>query len=220
MAKRQISKGKCSFCGGVFGKNAIRKHLNSCEKRKLPPTKFFHLLVEGRYEPEYWLHLAAPVSATLENLDGFLREIWLECCGHLSAFTIGEERYVINPIEELEGKNMKVELEKALSPNLKFEHEYDYGSTTHLKLKVISEQGSGTRDTKIQLLARNEPPEIKCYSCGKIATCVCTQCIYDGKGWLCDECADKHNCQKIEFPEEMLLPIVNSPRVGVCGYTG
>jgi len=34
-------------------------------------------------------------------------------------------------------------------------------------------------------------------------------------GWLCDECAPKHKCG-----EDMLLPVVNSPRVGKCGYTG
>jgi len=28
-------------------------------------------------------------SATLTKLDDYLRAIWLECCGHLSKFTIG-----------------------------------------------------------------------------------------------------------------------------------
>jgi len=28
-------------------------------------------------------------SATLAKLDDYLRAIWLECCGHLSKFTIG-----------------------------------------------------------------------------------------------------------------------------------
>jgi len=29
-------------------------------------------------------------NAALSDLDSFLRDIWLECCGHLSAFEIGE----------------------------------------------------------------------------------------------------------------------------------
>ena len=37
----------------------------------------------------------------------------------------------------------------------------------------------------------------------------------EGEGWVCDECAPKHKCG-----EDMLLPVVNSPRVGMCGYTG
>ena len=32
-------------------------------------------------------------SATLEELDHYLRTIWLECCGHLSQFTIGGMLY-------------------------------------------------------------------------------------------------------------------------------
>ena len=44
---------------------------------------------------------------------------------------------------------------------------------------------------------------------------ICAQCIYEDKGCLCDACARSHECG-----EEMLLPLVNSPRAGVCGYTG
>ncbi len=65
------------------------------------------------------------------------------------------------------------------------------------------------------VLSRNEAPVIVCQSCGKPATQVCSQCVYDGEGWLCEECAEDHECG-----EEMFLPVVNSPRVGMCGYTG
>jgi hypothetical protein len=58
-------------------------------------------------------------------------------------------------------------------------------------------------------LASNEPPLIFCEVCGEPATEVCAQCVYEGAGWLCDACG-----------EEMLLPVVNFPRVGMCGYTG
>jgi len=37
-----------------------------------------------------------PARATLTDLDGFLRDIWLECCGHLSAFDIGTVRYELD----------------------------------------------------------------------------------------------------------------------------
>ena len=39
--------------------------------------------------------------------------------------------------------------------------------------------------------------------------------VFDGTGWLCDDYAEGHKCR-----EEMLLPVVNSPRTGVCGYVG
>ena len=38
-------------------------------------------------------------TATLEDLDSFLRDIWLECCGHLSAFNIYGTNYDVMPNE-------------------------------------------------------------------------------------------------------------------------
>ena len=35
------------------------------------------------------------------------------------------------------------------------------------------------------------------------------------KEYLCDACAKEHACG-----EELLQPVVNSPRAGVCGYPG
>ena len=53
----------------------------------------YHLQVQDAWGGAYWLHLEMRGSATLEDLDFYLREIWLECCGHLSAFEIGPVRY-------------------------------------------------------------------------------------------------------------------------------
>ena len=69
--------------------------------------------------------------------------------------------------------------------------------------------------TLVRVLARNDAPVLPCDVCGKEATHVCTRCIYDDQGWLCDACVAEHECG-----EEMLLPVVNSPRVGMCGYEG
>lgn len=223
---RQMSKGKCSFCNEIFSQAAMTRHLKSCKQRKavsetssekqnLQKTKSFHLVVEGRHSPEYWMHLSVPANTTLENLDSFLRDIWLECCGHLSAFTIEEIRYSISPMREYNEKGMKVVLSDILSTGMKFYHEYDFGTTTELTLKVVSELEGEIKSKSIQVLARNDPPSIACESCGKIATQVCTECIWSGKGWLCDKCAQEHECG-----EDMLLPVVNSPRVGMCGYVG
>jgi len=223
---RQMSKGKCSFCNATFSKATMTKHLKSCkqrktmsetssERRKSQKTKSFHLVVEGRDLPEYWMHLSVPANTTLEGLDDFLRDIWLECCGHLSAFTIEGTRYSVSPMREYDERGMKVALDDVLDPGMKFYHEYDFGTTTELTLRVVSELEGEAKSKSIQLLARNDSPSITCESCGKEATQVCSQCIYEGKGWLCDECAREHECG-----EEMLLPVVNSPRVGMCGYTG
>lgn len=48
--------------------------------------------------------------------------------------------------------------------------------------------------------------------------------IYGEEPFWCDECADK--LEEGEFDEEIdseevwLLPVTNSPRMGVCGYEG
>jgi hypothetical protein len=231
--KRPTSNGRCSLCGAVFSKAAMSAHLKSCRKKtgsaqateKPAKRRAFHLVVEGRYQPEYWMHLEVPAEAALDTLDRFLRDIWLECCGHLSEFEIQGVRYSAEPVDfmpvlmgEEEGSDetgMEVRLKDVLTPGMKFEHAYDFGSTTHLRLRVVSEGASSLKPNEIKVLARNEPPVIPCVVCGKPATQVCTQCLYSGSGWLCEECAARHDCE-----DPMFLPVVNSPRVGVCGYTG
>src|SRR5215472_9878440 len=94
---KEISKGICHFCQGEFAKNKMTQHLKTCKARTAivakqdgQATRLLHLLVEGTYRPNYWMHLELPVEATLSDLDDFLRGIWLECCGHLSEFTIND----------------------------------------------------------------------------------------------------------------------------------
>ena len=227
---RRMSRGKCSFCGGPFSKGAMTRHLKSCKQRKgdletlsAQPnphkTKIFHLVVEGRWQPDYWIHLEVGADVSLISLDSFLRDIWLECCGHMSAFVIEGQQYVsTGPFGyalEWQQDMEEVELGKTLFPGMKFYHDYDFGTTTQLKLRVLSEREGVMGDDRVRLLARNDPPPIPCGVCGKLATQVCLECAWSGEGWLCDDCADDHECD-----EDMFLPVVNSPRVGMCGYTG
>jgi hypothetical protein len=225
--KSPTSTGQCLVCKGTFSKSAMTRHLKVCLTRSPAasaasagkPFKAFHLLVEGRHAPDYWLHLEVPVAATLERLDRFLRAIWLECCGHMSAFRIQGVSYSVSPMRDpLFGArefSMKKKLYEVLSPGLVFEHEYDFGSSTHLKLKVVGELQRTGGPPDILLLARNHPPAIPCETCGQPATKVCSQCLWDREARFCDKCAAAHECG-----EETLLPVVNSPRVGTCGYRG
>ncbi len=227
---RQTSKGTCTFYHGEFSKSAMARHLETCEQKaiteakagshqKVQKTRKYHIVVEGRDLPMYWMHLEVTASMTLATLDQFLRDTWLECCGHLSAFEIGGVHYAIDAGMDddwdMGEKSMRVRLDKVLSPGQTCSYKYDYGTTTELKLRVISEREVEAKGKAIQVLARNTPPVILCEICGKPATEVCSQCIFDDKGWLCDDCTEEHECG-----EEMLLPVVNSPRVGMCAYTG
>lgn len=224
---RATSKGQCRLCGGEYSKSGMTKHLQVCRSKKEEtseaggkksrPARSLHVVVSGRYAPMYWTHLEAPADATLAGLDDFLRNGWLECCGHLSAFTIGGASYASTVDREwgMDERSMDVRLGKVLTVGDVFAHEYDFGSTTNLTLKVVGERQSPRREQDIQILAQNEPPSVPCDACGNQATEVCAQCSWSGEGWLCEEHSESHKCG-----EEMLLPVVNSPRVGVCGYTG
>ena len=228
---RQTSKGTCTFCHSEYSKSGMSRHLESCQQRtamqaeagshhNARKTKVFHLVVEGYRLPMYWMHLQVTTGTTLATLDKFLRDIWLECCGHLSAFTIEGVRYYVDAdmhdyYWDMGHRNMQVRLDKVLSPGQKCSYEYDFGSTTELTLKVVSEYEVPAKGKPIQIIARNNPPLIPCDVCGEPATNLCPECIYQDEGCLCDNCSKDHKCG-----EEMLLPLANSPRAGVCGYTG
>lgn len=210
MARTQTS-GKCLFCQQTYKKGSMTRHFPKCLAAHQNATggRFFHVIVTGG--PDYWLHLAVPVTATLKQLDEFLRDKWLECCGHLSAFRIGETFYETET-EWSEGESMKVKADKVLKPALQFTHEYDFGSTTELDLKVAGVY-EGASSKKIKLLAENDAPLIPCSECGQPSVNFCTECLYEDTGCLCEEHSQDHECG-----DDMFLPVVNSPRAGVCGY--
>jgi len=223
MGERVISRGTCVFCKNSYAKSGMSRHLKACKARqeaidaqksgKARQTKLFHLQIQGTYNPWYWLHLEIPTSATLRDLDQFLRDIWLECCGHLSMFRIGEQNYIVEMFDDWwndEDKDMNVELARVLTPGLEFAHEYDFGSTTYLTLKVVAErEGVADKRKPIQVLARNDPPDYRCEICDEPATWIN---VFEDYALLCDAHAEEY--------DEGLLPVVNSPRTGVCGYTG
>ena len=227
---RPSYEGKCLLCNSTLRKGQMTRHVKSCmgkaasqsstNGRRKGRQKTFHVVVEGRYLREFWLHLQVSAGATLTDLDQFLRATWLECCGHLSAFRIGGTNYVSELIEPVfdfgeDDESMEIPLGRVVGPGERFYHEYDFGSTTELAVRVVSEGESGLRDQPIQMVARNDIPVVVCVSCEKTATSVCTECMYEGTGLHCDDCVGRHECD-----EELSLPILNSPRTGVCGYEG
>ncbi len=212
--------GTCLFCEKSFKKSVLKKHCEHCELNTLNhnPDKgdaTFYLLVEGRGMPEYFLYLYVSSKGTLYDLDNFLRSTWLECCGHMSCFHIGGQNYSDRPDDEFDDESMDIRLSKIFQPGVLFTYEYDFGSTTELNLKVLSSGRAVLGKEMITLLARNNEPALSCIQCGKPAVNICSTCVSEGTGSLCSTCAKKHECG-----EEMILPSVNSPRSGICAYTG
>ena len=145
--------GTCSFCGETFTTRTIKRHLTNCAKRQETEAKaarskkaktlpLYQLQVEGLgFFGKYWLYIELPADATLRNLDQFLRDIWLECCGHLSAFEIAGQRYSVSPMNDVffgeRELSMSAKLRDIAQPGAKFDYEYDFGTTSELKLKVV-----------------------------------------------------------------------------------
>lgn len=204
--------GVCEFCGQTFSKRGIKRHLDACRQRFFDPegnNRYYTLLIEGSRMNMYWLYVEVPSKLKLATLDDFLRGIWLECCGHLSQFTINGVNYASEGVDRLWGEeSMNIALAEVVDLGSKFTYVYDFGSSTYLDLKVVSVH-SGKSVEKIQLLARNNPPLISCYLCEEQAEWIDPEEF----AWLCANCIEEED-------EDWLLPVVNSPRTGVCGYDG
>lgn len=218
----ETPKAKCAYCGNLYSKGGMSRHLKSCKARQAAiadektQEKIFHLRVEGA--ALYWMHIEIAGNQPLSTLDTFLREIWLECCGHLSDFSIAGTTYSSHPLDW--SKPQKSHLNTVLRDDSVFVHSYDYGSTTELYLKVVEiREGAQIQDgNKVRVLARNEAPAILCEYCNKKpADWYSSELEWEDESpWICDACAEH---KEINI-EEYALPVVNSPRVGVCGFTG
>ena len=216
MAKETYN-GQCLVCDMRISKSGMTRHLKGCIPARLgvedgaEETDLVHLRVEGRNAPMYWLDVQFPGRGTLEDLDRFLRAEWVECCDHLSSFTIGPLTYG----DGYEARSTAVALRRALpDPGVRFEYEYDFGSTTHLTLRVIGWRQGSIGGEPVRILARNQPLAWKCTVCGEPAMWVCSFCDYDlPDPFFCKEHGPEHECG-----EDGLLPVVDSPRMGVCGY--
>lgn len=235
---RSPTKGTCLLCDRTYSKAAMARHLEqwciqdkaASGRRPLGPQgqggRLFHLAVEAFYLPSYWLHVEAKADATLEELDAFLRRIWVECCGHWSVFQIAGRTYSASPSVDLADQGINIALADVLRPGSGFAYEYDICEPTDLFLEVVSEREGELVGKPIELLgnplaaptrllARNDPPVMPCDSCGAPATQVCSERRNAAARWLCDACAPED-----EWGDDIFLPIVNSPRTGVCAYMG
>jgi len=235
------------FCGKTFAKAGINRHLNAhlMEKMKTGnPGNSYFVKVEPHRKMDdfpYFLSLWIDGETQMESFDFFLRKIWLDCCHHKSEFrireTLQEKREHREALAQLQYKgdleeymqvvyqhdgysviDMEEKVDDFFESGLIMDYDYDFGSTTSLTITVIEEYPVKA-DSKIVLLSRNEPFKILCKDCGIIpATKLCS------RRWnfspFCDVCLKKHikNCDYCYNCGP--LPVVNSPRAGVCGYTG
>lgn len=220
MAHSERPRGKCIFCGREMTRGGLSRHFESCAERKkaiaaaeqgdAQRQQLYQLQIQDAWGGDYWLHLEVNGTATLDDLDYYLRGIWLECCGHLSMFTYGGWSEEI-PLD--------TRLDAVLEPGVELTHLYDFGSTSETLIKVRKVRtGRPLTSYPIFLLARNNPPDLRCMECGAPATYLCLGCLYedDKAGLLCDQHVQTHPHDDYGNP----LPLGNSPRMGMCAYCG
>lgn len=228
--KQNHSEGKCLFCDETFAKSKINHHLATHIKEKVTKNtqgKSFYVMVEADV---MFLSLWVDGKTTFADLDLYLRQIWLECCGHMSSFIDPQKRkkekglradFFSNKPYTAPGEIAKKEkVANVLVKGIKLDYQYDFGSTTYLQINVI-EEFQFCADNKILLLSRNEPLEILCQTCNKeIALHICS--IHAGyeEALFCNKCAKKHEKDCEDFADYARMPVVNSPRMGTCAYEG
>ncbi|MFO7695671.1 MAG: hypothetical protein R6X16_00755, partial [Anaerolineae bacterium] len=140
MARRKQSRGKCAFCGREMTRSGLSRHLGTCSERKEAieaanqkhgnEQPLYHLVARDAWGGGYWRHLEMNGSATLDDLDCYLRAIWLECCGHLSRFSIGGWSGSEIP--------MGRQIERVFTLELELTHIYDFGTESQTLIQAVN----------------------------------------------------------------------------------
>jgi hypothetical protein len=197
----------------------MTKHLSACpkrqaviaqaERRKAHREKLYHLHAQDAWGGDFWLELEIRGTATLKGLDHYLRAIWLECCGHMSRFSIGGWKGA-----EI-AKSKRVE--EVFRRGITLTHIYDFGTSSEILIRYVkAREGKPTTPHPIALMARNVQPQAICVECKRPAVWLCMECVIEDEIWgfLCQEHVESHPHEGYGEP----IRIVNSPRLGMCGY--
>ncbi len=212
MEETLISEGLCVYCNQFFSQKGIAKHLvahlvqlEKASKLKTPKT-YCHIEVEAG---EMFLHLLVKGATKMKVIDNFLRDIWLDCCGHLSDFRHKNFEPSMNSL-----------VKDIFTAKIKLQHDYDYGTTTTVTL-IARKQYELSLKEDIILLSRNEPLKLLCATCKtNAAIFLCTNCQWDSYAFFCNDCSIEHEATCSDFGDYAKMNVVNSPRMGECGYNG
>ena len=208
MTEERISKkGNCYQCGKSFSKTAMKNHV--LKEHNAGGEDSFLLKIESAEYKDFWLYIDIQKSKKIEYIDKFLRNIWLECCGHISRFADSYSSH---------GNIGKTRTVGSFNAGDEIYYEYDMGTPTGIYIKFMTEIKRPKQMNSVRLLARNTAPALNCSVCGEKAEYICTECMYDE-----DETVGSLFCKKCYVNHEhgdMILPLTNSPRSGECGYTG
>jgi len=230
-------KGFCSLCQTDIGARAAKKHLikeiTTQSDLNKPDSTF---LLVAKSDP-FWMYIQISENATVQKLDDLLRTEWVDCCGHMSylefypegkkrgkkrCFWYSEQNFVClshNHFDDMEAHEHSMDSVKAkdvMRVNGDINYAYDFGTPTHVFLTVLEKipNTADKNEATCEMIAKNKPPVWICSekrrTCNNASKYICSQCGIA----ICKECKHRH------IHDERLLPVVNSPRMGACGYCG
>jgi len=204
------SPGRCFICNGKVSGDLFEEHLQSC----LPSLHWpkgnepsFLIRIMGKHNKKYWLYILASPEATLQDLDSFLRDVWLECCNHLSSFTIGLVSFSSDGADE----DMCFYLKDLLQPGDESIYQYDFGSTTTLRVSLLRAVPIHSPEEPIVLLGQNSKAHHVCMYCKEEADYSFRRKKTAEILYFCSRCLENQG-----IDEEICSPLSNSPRAGVC----
>lgn len=122
------TQGKCPKCNKMYAAAQAGNHLLVCALQSDIPspsmTEGYLIRISWSEQPAmYWIFATIPKNASLGLLDAFLRSIWLECCDHLSEFTIEGRRYMSHSESGNPSQSMKNQIGQLLSPGSTCQHD-------------------------------------------------------------------------------------------------
>ena len=224
---RTATTATCALCATTLTKRQVAAHFSDCapahDASSGPIKTLVRLRVEALGAPQYWLEIEAKADSTLTSLDTILRSTWLECCGHLSMFEVRPFRYLQVGLGSLDPFGRR-DSERSMSTRIgvafphvgaKGTYDYDFGSTTRLAISLADVREGRIGRSAVRMLARNDPPAWTCGVCERPATLLCCAHETDDSPFVCAAHEKAHGC-----PDGAFLPVVNSPRMGVCAYAG
>ena len=225
--------GGCTICGQVMTLRKMRGHLlghfGEMAGKRPPPGGACLVRITGYSPIRHWLYVRIGPRATLRMLDALLRDVWVDCCGHLSSFSTDDVSYESSPsmdgfdYDDRETATMDVGAARVISEYGSLRYEYDYGTTTELFVQMVCMcPASGIGKGEVELLARNVDIPHDCTECGGkgTAACLCVNCTWEERDTvMCAACAKEHRHGRGRDSEKVyLLSVTNSPRMGMCAY--
>jgi len=168
------------------------------------------------------MYLRALATASLADVDGRLRSIWVECCEHSSKMKIADNLYfsseALLAVDHGARLMGTVTLGTILAIGTSIKYSYDFGTPTELKIKVLHKGQIKKEEAgkpKVELMMRNRRPILSCDKKGCFG--VAKVMSQEDHKLLCVKHAQKIY-GNVDSCHENCHSVSNSPRFGTCGY--